>query len=126
MPENVAVAPPEVDHDVDAAARHQSDLRDRLSGAEDDLALVVAPLPGSQTAQHGPDLLLPDAVEQARVGQEKMVHESLRPVHSVDDAAIRWARSHQSGAIIANCSGRGDKDLDYVLERYGDGSDRLF
>ncbi|MBQ6620725.1 MAG: tryptophan synthase subunit beta [Thermoguttaceae bacterium] len=41
-------------------------------------------------------------------------------------AAIRWARSHQSGAIIANCSGRGDKDLDYVLEKYGDGSDRLF
>lgn len=50
---------------------------------------------------------------------------ALESSHAVA-AAIRWARTHHSGAIIACCSGRGDKDVDFVLEKYGDGSDRLF
>jgi len=25
-----------------------------------------------------------------------------------------------TGSILVNCSGRGDKDLDYVIENYGD------
>lgn len=35
--------------------------------------------------------------------------------------AMRWAREHRTGAILANCSGRGDKDVDYIVEHYGDG-----
>ena len=39
--------------------------------------------------------------------------------------AMRWAKEHRSGAILVNCSGRGDKDIDYVIEKYGTGEDRL-
>ncbi|MDD3587102.1 MAG: tryptophan synthase subunit beta [Thermoguttaceae bacterium] len=40
--------------------------------------------------------------------------------------AIRWAKEHRNGAIIACCSGRGDKDVDYVIEHYGFGDDRQY
>lgn len=36
--------------------------------------------------------------------------------------AIRRAKEMGTGSVLANLSGRGDKDLDYVIERYGDGS----
>lgn len=39
--------------------------------------------------------------------------------------AVRWAKEHRSGAILVCCSGRGDKDVDYVIEKYGMGEDRL-
>ncbi len=35
--------------------------------------------------------------------------------------AIRRASESRGGAILANCSGRGDKDVDYVIEHYGYG-----
>ena len=35
--------------------------------------------------------------------------------------AMKWAREHRSGAVLACCSGRGDKDVDYVIEHYGFG-----
>jgi len=35
--------------------------------------------------------------------------------------AIRYAKSHKSGSILACLSGRGDKDIDYVYEKYGCG-----
>lgn len=35
--------------------------------------------------------------------------------------AIKWAQTHPYGAILATCSGRGDKDVDYVVEHYGYG-----
>ena len=36
--------------------------------------------------------------------------------------AIRYAKEHKSGgSILANLSGRGDKDIDYVYEKYGCG-----
>ncbi|MBO7319780.1 MAG: pyridoxal-phosphate dependent enzyme, partial [Clostridia bacterium] len=35
--------------------------------------------------------------------------------------AIRYAKEHQSGSILACLSGRGDKDIDYVYENYGCG-----
>ena len=35
--------------------------------------------------------------------------------------AIRYAKEHQSGSILAWLSGRGDKDIDYVYEKYGCG-----
>lgn len=34
--------------------------------------------------------------------------------------ALKLAQEKGSGSILVNCSGRGDKDLDYVLEKYGD------
>lgn len=32
--------------------------------------------------------------------------------------AIRYARTHRSGSLLVNLSGRGDKDLEYILENY--------
>ena len=40
--------------------------------------------------------------------------------------ALRRARELGSGAILVNCSGRGDKDVDYVAERFGYGEDHCF
>ncbi len=34
--------------------------------------------------------------------------------------AIRYARTHQTGSILVCLSGRGDKDIDYVMENYGE------
>ncbi|NLF93319.1 MAG: tryptophan synthase subunit beta [Oligosphaeraceae bacterium] len=33
--------------------------------------------------------------------------------------AIRWGKENKGRTILANCSGRGDKDIDYVIEKYG-------
>jgi glycerol-1-phosphate dehydrogenase [NAD(P)+] len=35
--------------------------------------------------------------------------------------AIRYAKEHKTGSILACLSGRGDKDIDYVYENYGCG-----
>lgn len=35
--------------------------------------------------------------------------------------ALRYAKEHPRGSILVNLSGRGDKDIDYVAERYGTG-----
>ena len=40
--------------------------------------------------------------------------------------AIKWAKEHPYGSILATCSGRGDKDVDYVVEHYGYGDDRNY
>lgn len=40
--------------------------------------------------------------------------------------AIRRARQSKTGAILVNCSGRGDKDVDYVIEHYGYGDNYKF
>lgn len=40
--------------------------------------------------------------------------------------AMKWARENRGGAILVNCSGRGDKDVDYVVEHYGYGENRQF
>ena len=34
--------------------------------------------------------------------------------------AIRLAKTMKTGSILINLSGRGDKDMDYILEKYGD------
>ncbi|MDL2317471.1 tryptophan synthase subunit beta [Eubacteriales bacterium OttesenSCG-928-A19] len=39
--------------------------------------------------------------------------------------AMRYAKAHRTGAILANLSGRGDKDIDYIIEKYGDGEKYL-
>jgi len=35
--------------------------------------------------------------------------------------ALRYARENNTGSILVNLSGRGDKDIDYVMETYGFG-----
>lgn len=40
--------------------------------------------------------------------------------------AIKWAKEHPYGSILATCSGRGDKDVDYIVEHYGYGDDREY
>ncbi len=35
--------------------------------------------------------------------------------------ALRYAKEHPTGCILCNLSGRGDKDVDYVYEKYGTG-----
>lgn len=40
--------------------------------------------------------------------------------------AMRLAKETHAGSILVNCSGRGDKDLDYVIENYGFGEDHCF
>ena len=40
--------------------------------------------------------------------------------------AMQKAREMQTGAILVNCSGRGDKDVDYVAEHFGYGEDHVF
>ncbi|MCL2421552.1 MAG: tryptophan synthase subunit beta, partial [Defluviitaleaceae bacterium] len=35
--------------------------------------------------------------------------------------AIRRARAKDVGTILVNLSGRGDKDIDYIYEKYGTG-----
>jgi tryptophan synthase beta chain len=39
--------------------------------------------------------------------------------------AIRLAKRMETGSILVNLSGRGDKDIDYVVEHYGTGEDYL-
>ena len=40
--------------------------------------------------------------------------------------AMRKAKEMGTGAILANCSGRGDKDVDYIAEHYGFGEQYKF
>lgn len=44
---------------------------------------------------------------------------ALESAHAVA-YAMKLAKKRKSGSILVNLSGRGDKDLDYVIEKYGD------
>jgi tryptophan synthase beta chain len=44
---------------------------------------------------------------------------ALESAHAVA-FAMKLAKVMKTGSILVNCSGRGDKDLDFVLENYGD------
>ena len=48
---------------------------------------------------------------------------ALESAHAVA-YAMKLAREMGTGSILVNCSGRGDKDLDFVLEHYGDRLDK--
>lgn len=50
---------------------------------------------------------------------------ALESAHAVA-YAMRRAREMGTGAILANCSGRGDKDAEFVAEHYGYGEERGF
>jgi len=45
---------------------------------------------------------------------------AIESAHAVAHALVR-AREMKTGTILVNLSGRGDKDLDYVLEHWGTG-----
>ncbi len=45
---------------------------------------------------------------------------ALESAHAVA-FAMRWAREHKFSSILVNLSGRGDKDLDFVTQKYGFG-----
>ena len=47
---------------------------------------------------------------------------ALESAHAVA-YAMRYAKEVGKGSILVNLSGRGDKDLDYVIEKYGYGED---
>lgn len=49
---------------------------------------------------------------------------ALESAHAVA-YAIRYAQEKGEGDILVNLSGRGDKDIDYVYEKYGDGAQFL-
>lgn len=40
--------------------------------------------------------------------------------------AMKLAKEGDTKAILVNCSGRGDKDIDYVVEKYGYGEEHIF
>jgi tryptophan synthase beta chain len=47
------------------------------------------------------------------------------PIRPRDAHAMRLARENQEAprTVLVNLSGRGDKDMDYMIERYGIGGD---
>ncbi|MGN0885548.1 MAG: tryptophan synthase subunit beta [Candidatus Spyradenecus sp.] len=52
-------------------------------------------------------------------------HEGIIPAIESSHAvayAIRYAKEHPHGSILVNLSGRGDKDIDYVVEHFGTGT----
>ncbi|CAG6938861.1 Tryptophan synthase beta chain [Mycobacterium avium subsp. paratuberculosis] len=55
-------------------------------------------------------------------------HEGIIPAIESSHAlayAIKLARTGITGSALVNLSGRGDKDLDYVVEHYGYGPEFL-
>lgn len=54
-----------------------------------------------------------------RLSRMEGIIPALESAHAVA-YAIRLARQMKRGSVLINLSGRGDKDLDYVLEKYGD------
>lgn len=50
---------------------------------------------------------------------------ALESAHAVA-FAMRKAREMGTGTILANCSGRGDKDVDFIAEKFGYGEDHKY
>ena len=50
---------------------------------------------------------------------------ALESAHAVA-YAMRRAKEMGTGAILANCSGRGDKDAEFVVEHYGTGEEYMY
>lgn len=51
---------------------------------------------------------------------------ALESSHAIAYALKRAKECRKGGAILVNCSGRGDKDIDYVIEKYGFGEEHRF
>lgn len=50
---------------------------------------------------------------------------ALESAHAIS-YAMKQAKERRSAAILVSCSGRGDKDIDYVIENYGTGENYRF
>ena len=55
-----------------------------------------------------------------KLSRQEGIIPALESAHAVA-YALQKAREMKSGTILVNLSGRGDKDLDYVLEHWGTG-----
>ncbi len=60
-----------------------------------------------------------------KLSQCEGIIPALESAHAVA-FAMRYAKEHKSGAILVNLSGRGDKDVDFVVEHYGYGENYRF
>ncbi len=64
-----------------------------------------------------------DAVEAFfKLSRYEGIIPALESSHAIA-YAMKWAKNHPHGSILATCSGRGDKDVDYVIEHYGYGDE---
>jgi tryptophan synthase beta chain len=77
-----------------------------------------------------------DRVQYTTIGDDEAIealfllsrHEGIIPAIESSHAlayAIKVARTGMTGSVLVNLSGRGDKDLDYVVENYGYGPEFL-
>ena len=110
-----------------------------LSDADGNPAPVYSNASGLDYPAAGPEhALLHDMerVKYATVDDDEAIealfllsrHEGIIPAIESSHAlayAIRVARRGLTGSILVNLSGRGDKDLDFVVEKYGYGPDFL-
>ena len=86
-----------------------STIRDALGGAKEYLAQKEA-----GAAKYDPKM-------EALIPVIKKEIPLKAHAHRKDDifTAIRLAKEMKHGSILINLSGRGDKDMDYILENYG-------
>ena len=57
-----------------------------------------------------------------KLSRREGIIPALESAHAVAHARVK-AREMGTGTILVNLSGRGDKDLDYVIEHWGIGED---
>lgn len=55
-----------------------------------------------------------------KLSRHEGIIPALESAHAVA-FAMEYAKTHKQGTILVNLSGRGDKDIDYIVEKYGDG-----
>ena len=110
-----------------------------LADENGDPAPVYSNASGLDYPAAGPEhALLHDMgrVKYTTIGDEEAIealfllsrHEGIIPAIESSHAlayAIKVARTGMTGSILVNLSGRGDKDLDFVVENYGYGPDFL-
>ena len=58
-----------------------------------------------------------------KLSRQEGIIPALESAHAVAHALVK-AREMKTGTILVNLSGRGDKDLDYVIENWGIGAAR--
>jgi tryptophan synthase beta chain len=65
---------------------------------------------------------LDDACRDAffKLSRQEGIIPALESAHAVAHALVK-ARVMSAGTILVNLSGRGDKDMDYVIEHWGTG-----
>ena len=88
-----------------------------------DMDLIMA------LAQEHGLLVVEDAAQAIDAFYKLSRYEGIIPALESSHAvayAMKLAKEIRTGSILVNLSGRGDKDVDYVIEHYGFGEDHLF